>query len=67
MMELLEGAIIARGGGGTNTPPLHKVTHYLPLALFQLPPIYKKSAPESPKVGVPPPCVVPVAVCEECG
>ena len=46
--------------------PLHKVTHYLLLALFQLPP-YKKSAPESPKVGVPPPCVVPVVVCEECG
>ena len=39
---------------------------YLPLALFQLPP-YKKSTPESPKVGVPLPCVVPVAVCEEYG
>ena len=30
-------------------------------------PPYKKSTPESPKVGVPPPCVVPVAVCEEYG
>ena len=48
--------------------PLHKVTHYLLLARFQLPP-YKKSTPESPKVhvGVPLPCVVPVAVCEEYG